>query len=82
MLCYSKVTPDFSNRLLCVISHDAHQPAIGMVHLDLAALGLDGSRAFKVTDLLHNQTYEWRGADNYVALHPNGVSMHLFRVEQ
>ena len=82
MLCYSKVTPDFSNRILCVISHDAHHPAIGMVHLDLGALGLDGSRPFKVTDLLHNQSYEWRGADNYVALHPTGVSMHLFRVEQ
>ncbi len=82
MLCYSKVTPDFSNRILCVISHDAHQPAIGMIHLDLAALGLDGSRLFKVTDLLHNQTYEWHGADNYVALHPNGMSMHVFRVEQ
>jgi starch synthase (maltosyl-transferring) len=82
MLCYSKVTPDFSNRILCVISHDAHHPAIGMVHLDLAALGIDGSRPFKVTDLLHNQTYEWRGADNYVALHPTGMSMHIFRVEQ
>jgi len=82
MLCYSKVTPDFSNRILCVISHDAHHPAIGMVHLDLGALGLDGSRPFKVTDLLHNQTYEWRGVDNYIALHPNGVSMHVFRVEQ
>jgi hypothetical protein len=55
MLCYSKVTPDFSNRILCVISHDPHQAAVGMVHLDLAALGLDSSRPFKVTDLMHNQ---------------------------
>lgn len=82
MLCYSKVTPDFSNRILSVISHDAHHPAIGMVHLDLAALGLNASLAFKVTDLLHNQTYEWRGADNYVELRPGGTSMHIFRVVQ
>ena len=82
MLCYSKVTPDFSNRILSVISHDAHHTAIGMVHLDLAALGLNASLAFKVTDLLHNQTYEWRGADNYVELRPGGTSMHIFRVEQ
>lgn len=82
MLCYSKVTPDFSNRILSVISHDAHHPAIGMVHLDLAALGLDGSRPYKVTDLLHNQIYEWRGADNYVELRPGGTAMHIFRVEQ
>jgi starch synthase (maltosyl-transferring) len=82
VLCYSKVTPDFSNRILCVISHDPHHPAGGMVHLDLAALGLDGSRPFKVTDLLHNQSYEWKGADNYVGLNPHGTSMHVFRVEQ
>ncbi|OYW74982.1 MAG: hypothetical protein B7Z37_15385 [Verrucomicrobia bacterium 12-59-8] len=82
MLCYSKVSPGFSNRILCVISHDAQQPAIGMVHLDLAALGLNSTRPFKVTDLMHNQTYEWNGVDNYVALHPNGMSMHIFRVEQ
>ncbi len=82
MLCYSKVTADFSNRVLCVVSHDAYQIAAGMVHLDLAALGLDGTRPFKVTDLLHNQSYDWQGADNYVALNPHGTSMHLFRVEQ
>lgn len=82
MLCYSKATPDFTSRILCVISHDAHHPAIGMVHLDLSVLGLDGSRPYKVTDLLHNQTYEWRGADNYVELRPGGTSMHIFRVEQ
>lgn len=82
VLCYSKSTPDFSNRILCVISHDAHNTAAGMVHLDLAALGLDHSRPYKVTDLLHNQSYVWCGPDNYVALNPNGTSMHLFRVEQ
>jgi starch synthase (maltosyl-transferring) len=53
-----------------------------MVHLDLAALGLDGSRPYKVTDLLHNQSYEWKGADNYVGLNPHGTSMHIFKVEQ
>lgn len=82
VLCYSKSTPDFGNRILCVVSHDVHQGVMGMVHLDLPALGLDSSRPYKVTDLLHNQSYEWRGAHNYVALNPNGVSMHLFKVEQ
>ncbi len=82
ILCYSKATPDFGNRILCVISHDAQQPVLGMVHLDLASLGLDSSRPFKVTDLMHNQSYEWRGANNYVALNPHGISLHVFKVEQ
>ncbi len=82
ILCYSKATPDFSNRILCVVSHDPHHQASGAVHLDLHALGLDPHRPYKVTDLLHNQSYEWRGADNYVILNPHATMMHLFRVEQ
>ncbi|MGV3659814.1 MAG: alpha-1,4-glucan--maltose-1-phosphate maltosyltransferase [Prosthecobacter sp.] len=82
ILCYSKTTPDFSNRVLCVVSHDPHHQASGAVHLDLHALGLDHHRPYKVIDLLHNQSYEWRGADNFVILNPNATMMHLFRVEQ
>ncbi|MBK8092436.1 MAG: alpha-1,4-glucan--maltose-1-phosphate maltosyltransferase [Verrucomicrobiaceae bacterium] len=82
IISYSKATPDFSNRILCCISLNAHHSAASLVHLDLAALGLDGSRSYKVIDLLHGGTYDWRGADNYVELKPDGVSMHIFRVEQ
>jgi hypothetical protein len=52
------------------------------VHLDLAALGLDGSRSYRVQDLMHGHIYVWSGADNYVSLNPEGTSMHLFKVEQ
>ena len=82
ILCYSKATADFSNRILCVVNIDAHHDAASMVHLDLGALGLDGNRPFKVIDLLHGQTYEWNGSSNYVALSPNRVFMHLFEVKQ
>lgn len=82
MLCYSKCTPDGSDRLLFVVSFDTTQEAAGNVHLDLASLGLDGMRPFQVTDLLHNQSYTWSGSTNFVALRPNGVSMHAFWVTQ
>ncbi len=82
MLCYSKCTPDFEDRLLCVVSLDGHRTVAGLVHLDLAALGLDPSRPYQVHDLMHGQTYEWSGADNYVELNPHGTSMHLFAVRQ
>jgi starch synthase (maltosyl-transferring) len=52
------------------------------VHLDLAALGLDAGRPYRVHDLMHGHVYEWSGADNYVSLNPEGTSMHLFKVEQ
>lgn len=82
ILCYSKTTPDFSNRILCIVSHDPHHPASGGVHLDLHALGLDPHRPYKVHDLMHNQTYDWNGPDNFVILNPHATMMHLFRVEQ
>jgi starch synthase (maltosyl-transferring) len=53
-----------------------------MIHLDLTALGLDASKPFKVIDLLHGGAYDWSGTRNYVELKPDGVSMHVFRVEQ
>jgi starch synthase (maltosyl-transferring) len=82
MLCYSKSTPDQSNRILCVISLNGHAPIASLVHLDLAALGLDAGRPYRVHDLMHGHVYEWAGADNYVSLNPEGTSMHLFKVEQ
>ncbi len=82
LICYSKTTPDKSNRLLCIISLNGFHTVAGMVKLDLGVLGLDGSLPYRVHDLMHGHTYEWQGAENYVELNPAGTSMHLFEVEQ
>lgn len=82
VMCYSRCTDDFANRILCVVSLDSAATASSNVHLDLGALGLDAAKPFKVHDLLHGSTYEWRGSTNFVSLNPNGVSMHVFKVEQ
>lgn len=81
MLCYSKCTPDFSNRILCVVSLNGYGPVQGMVRLDLGALGLGWDQPYRVRDLMHGTTYEWRGAENFVALQPDGTSLHIFAVE-
>lgn len=82
LLCYSKVTPDHRNRILCVISLNGFSNVAGTVKLDLGALGLDASRPCRVHDLMHGHTYEWRGSENYVELNPAGTSLHVFKVEQ
>lgn len=82
LLCYSKVTPDHRNRILCVTSLSGFSNVAGMVKLDLGALGLDASRPFRVHDLMHGHTYEWHGSENYVELNPAGTSLHVFKVEQ
>ena len=82
IICYSKCTPDFTNRVLCIVSLNAQEQTASTVRLDLAALGLAPDSTYRVTDLLHpGATYQWTGAENYVVLRPDGVSMHLFRVE-
>lgn len=81
ILCYSKVTPDQQNRILCVISLNGFSTVAGTVQLDLGALGLDSSRPYRVHDLMHGQTYTWHGSENYVELNPVGTSLHIFKIE-
>lgn len=82
VMVFSKCTEDFSNRILFAVNIDPKEAASCNVHLDLAELGLDGHRPFKVTDLLHGGTYDWKGGTNFVSLNPGGAFMHAFRVEQ
>lgn len=81
MLCYSKSTPDFSNRVLCIVSVNAHWQIAGMVHLDLGALGLHHDQTYQVRDLMHGSVFLWHGASNFVSLDPNAVSLHIFQIE-
>jgi starch synthase (maltosyl-transferring) len=81
IIVFSKVTPDFSNRILAVICLDSQDTASGMVHLDLAALGLSHDAPYRVRDLIHPNSYNWRGPHNFVMLDPHATFMHLFRIE-
>lgn len=81
LIVFSKVTPDFSNRMLVVINLHPHEEAAGMIHLDLGALGLPDGVRYAVHDVMHGMTYHWTGSHNFVKLHPGGTFMHLFRIE-
>lgn len=81
IFCFSKSTPDHSNRVLCVINLSGTEPASSNVHLNLEALGISWDQPYRVTDLVHSQSFEWKGADNFVALDPAGVNLHIFRIE-
>lgn len=81
VIVFSKNTPDFANRILVVINLDDKTSASTMLHLDLAALGLPADATYRVRDLLHHNSYEWKGPDNFVSLDPNATFMHLFCIE-
>jgi starch synthase (maltosyl-transferring) len=81
LLCYSKTDPaGESPPALVVVSLDAHQPQVGSVDVDLAALGLPYESTYVVVDQLSGNRFTWHGAWNYVALDPSSPA-HIFRVE-
>ncbi len=50
-----------------------------MVHLDLAALGLEPGATFPVHDEMTGEDWHW-GADNYVRLDPRVEPAHVLTV--
>ena len=76
LLCYSKRTDDGTDVVLVVVNCDPHHVRAGVVHLDLAELGVDGG-AFEVHDRLSDARYTWHGPDNYVELDPAVLPAHV-----
>ena len=81
----------FSGQLFCICARpfplassiSIHRNTqAGWVRLDLAAIGLDDSQAYQVHDLLGAGHYLWQGARNYVALTPESLPAHIFRVRR
>jgi starch synthase (maltosyl-transferring) len=81
IIAYSKMSEDGSNRVLAVVNLDPHNTQETTLHLDGAALGLDGGSHYALYDLLTNARYEWWGLSNYVRLDPHAEPAHLFRIE-
>ena len=80
LLCYSKSTPDHENTILVAINLDFRQEQAGWIDLDLKALAQRYGESFDVEDLLTGDHYQWRDRSNYVALRPDVMPAHVFRL--
>jgi starch synthase (maltosyl-transferring) len=80
LLCYSKTTPDFANTILVAVNLDPFQEQAGWVDLDLGKLGIPYNENFIVEDLLTGARYTWHDRSNYVALRPQVLPAHVFRL--
>ncbi|WP_223411506.1 alpha-1,4-glucan--maltose-1-phosphate maltosyltransferase [Occultella gossypii] len=84
-LCYSKrVRAEHSptgreDVVIVVVNLDPFTTRDSLLHLDLAALGLDGQDAFAAHDELSGETYSW-GANPFVRLDPWGRPAHIIHV--
>jgi starch synthase (maltosyl-transferring) len=81
ILCYSKSSGN--NRILVAISLDPTQEQAGWIDLDLKQLAVPHNQNFGIEDLLTGVHYQWHDRSNYVALRPDVMPAHIFRlVEQ
>ncbi len=80
LLCYSKTTADHGNTILVAINLDPAQEQGGWIDLDLKALAVPYGVNFDVEDLLTGQHYTWHDRSNYVALRPDVMPAHVFRL--
>jgi starch synthase (maltosyl-transferring) len=82
VLCYSKRVRDgeSDNTILVAINLDPHNEQAGWIDLDLKVLGIEHDETFDVEDLLTGAHYQWHDRSNYVALRPDVMPAHIFRV--
>ena len=78
VMCYSKATGD--NVILVAINLDPYQEQAGWIDLNLGYLGIPHGVGFDVEDLLTGTHYQWHDRSNYVALRPEVMPAHIFRV--
>jgi len=80
LICYSKVSPHQDNLILTCVNLDPHHEHAGWVNLDLGALGIPSNTSFELEDLLIGDRYTWRNRTNYIALRPQQMPAHIFRI--
>ncbi|RXH57206.1 alpha-1,4-glucan--maltose-1-phosphate maltosyltransferase [Granulicella sibirica] len=83
ILCYSKThmgEDGQENVILVAINLDYSQEQAGWIDLDLKALHIPHGQSFDVEDLLTGNHYQWADRSNYVALRPEVLPAHVFRV--
>ena len=82
MICYSKATEDRDNVIIVVVNLDPHHVQTGRVQLRFEDLDLEQRQSYQFHDLLTNSRYLWHGPQNTVALNPQVVPAHIFRLRR
>ena len=80
LIAYSKVSEDFSDKILMVVNLDPHNRQSGWVSVALKELKLGENQTYQVHDLLTDARYVWHGSRNFVQLDPSILPAHIFRV--
>ncbi len=82
LLAYTKVTPDGSNVIACVVNLDPYWPQAGWVMVPAHEWGVAADQPYVMHDLLTGERYTWRGTRNWVRLDPAVRAAHILRFER
>ncbi|SDL90928.1 starch synthase (maltosyl-transferring) [Catalinimonas alkaloidigena] len=81
ILCYGKRDERTGNIIVVVVNLDPHNMQSGWVRVPVWDLGIAPHTGYVAHDLLTEAHYNWFNEWNYVELHPYGMPVHVFRLE-
>jgi starch synthase (maltosyl-transferring) len=67
--------------MLVVANLDPAHPQSGWLDVRMPELGMAWDAPFRARDLLTGETFSWRGARNFVQLHPAHEPGHVLAIE-
>ena len=82
IIAYTKHSKDQRNIILTIVNLDPNRTQSGSVRLPLWELGIDGSHAYQVHDLLSDAKFLWNGEWNCVELNPQVMPAHIFKIKR
>jgi starch synthase (maltosyl-transferring) len=81
LIAYSKTMPGGADPIVVIANLDPVHPQSGWVDLRMPELGMAWDAPFAARDLLTGETFAWRGARNYVRLHPGHEPGHVLAID-
>ncbi|MDH3212734.1 MAG: alpha-1,4-glucan--maltose-1-phosphate maltosyltransferase [Myxococcales bacterium] len=82
LIAYGRTTADGAEAVVVVVNLNPYHTQSGWVEIPVEELGLDGAQPYQMDDLLGGARYLWHGRRNYLALDPEAVPAHVFRVRR
>jgi starch synthase (maltosyl-transferring) len=78
ILFYGKMTPERDNLVFVAVNLDPFATHASVVDVPIGELGIGDGQTYRVHELVANQSYDWRGARNYVELNPSVEPAQIF----
>jgi len=82
ILFYGKMTPERDNVVFVAVNLDPFATHACQVDVPIGELGIGAAQSYRVHELVSDAWYEWRGARNYVELHPSVEPAQIFVLQR